>query len=226
MSNTDGFIEEVSEEVRKDQLFAMYKKYGWIAVLAIVGLVGGAGVIEYRKASAMKAAQARGDALISALNMDDAGERAQALGSVVDAGGAEAPVAQLHRAGVLMEQGDTEGALAIFDAMKSGTGIYAQVATLKAIMTRGADMDMDQRMLELDALSAAGNPFRPVALEQKAIALLDGGKKDEAISVLTNLLEEAGVSQAMLARTQQMIVALGGELPSNPQLVTDGANTQ
>jgi len=93
-------------------------------------------------------------------------------------------------------------------------------------MTRGADMDMDQRMLELDALSAAGNPFRPVALEQKAIALLDGGKTDEAISVLTNLLEEAGVSQAMLARAQQTIVALGGELPSAPQLATDGANTQ
>jgi hypothetical protein len=219
VSNTDGFIEEVTEEVRKDQLFAMYKKYGWIAVLAVVGLVGGTGLVEYRKAADASAAQARGDAIITALNNDDAVARSEALAAIASAGGDEAAVAQLHRAGVLIEQDDVDGALAIYDNLKTGTGIYAQVATLKAIMTRGNDMDMDQRMLELDALSAAGNAFRPVALEQKAIALLDAGKTEEAIASLVSLLDEAGVSQAMTSRTQQLIVALGGEVPASPRLV-------
>ena len=40
VSNTDGFIEEVSEEVRKDKLFALYKKYAWIPVVVICSLVG------------------------------------------------------------------------------------------------------------------------------------------------------------------------------------------
>lgn len=226
MSNTDGFIEEVTEEVRKDQLFAMYKKYGWIAILLIVGLVGGAGLLEYRKASAAKAAQERGDALIAALNQDDATARATALGDVAATGGDEAPIALLHQAGVLLEQEDTEGALAIYDSLKSDTGIYAQVATLKAIMVRGNTMDMDTRILELDALSVAGNPFRPIALEQKAIALIDAGKKDEAIAVLKDLVQEAGVSQALVARSQQMIVALGGDLASQAQLLSDGETAQ
>ena len=31
MSNPDSFIEEVTEEVRRDKLFALFRKYGWIA---------------------------------------------------------------------------------------------------------------------------------------------------------------------------------------------------
>ena len=42
MSDTDSFIEEVSEEVRRDKLYATFKKYGWIAALFILVVVGGA----------------------------------------------------------------------------------------------------------------------------------------------------------------------------------------
>lgn len=226
MSNADGFIEEVTEEVRKDQLFAMYKKYGWIAVLAIVGLVGGAGVIEYRKAAAETAAQARGDSLIAALNLDEADARSDALAAIGSSGESTAVIAEFHRAGVLMEQGDRDGALSVFDALKSGDGIYAQVATLKSIMIRGNDMDMDQRMLELDKLATPGNPFRTLAVEQKAVALLDAGKKDEAIETLTMLLDEAGVSQGLSNRTRQLIVSLGGELPPAARLLSSGTSAQ
>ena len=86
MSNTDGFIEEVSEEVRKDKLFALYKKYGWIPVVIICSLVGGAGFLEYQKSSKASAASARGDALIAALNQDDANLRASELESIAENG--------------------------------------------------------------------------------------------------------------------------------------------
>ncbi len=226
MSNTEGFIEEVTEEVRKDRLFAMYKKYSWIAVLAIVGLVGGTALIEYRNASAESAAKIRGDNLIAALNLDDASARVDALASIANSGDSTAALAQFHRAGVLMEQGDRDGALAVFDDLKSGDDIYAQVATLRAIMIRGNDMDMDQRMAELESLAVAGNPFRTLAIEQTAMAQLDAGKKDAAIETLTALLDEAGVSQAMTSRTRQLIVALGGELPSAARLLSSGASAQ
>jgi len=226
VSNTEGFIEEVTEEVRKDRLFAMYKKYSWIAVLAIVGLVGGTALIEYRNASAESAAKIRGDNLIAALNLDDASARVDALASIANSGDSTAALAQFHRAGVLMEQGDRDGALAVFDDLKSGDDIYAQVATLRAIMIRGNDMDMDQRMAELESLAVAGNPFRTLAIEQTAMAQLDAGKKDAAIETLTALLDEAGVSQAMTSRTRQLIVALGGELPSAARLLSSGASAQ
>ena len=221
MSNTDGFIEEVSEEVRKDKLFALYKKYGWIAVLVIFGLVGGAVFLEYQKSASANAAAARGDALIAALEQDDATLRALELNNISNSGGTEVPIAELHRAGVLLEQDDTLGALKIYDSLKSGTDIYAQIATLKAIMVRGSTMNIDDRIKTLETMSAAGNPFRTIALEQKAIAYIDSGDGKEALSVLMSLINEAGVSQALLSRSQQMIVALGGKIPEKINLLSN-----
>ena len=51
VSDTDSFIEEVSEEVRRDRLFKIFKKYAWVAVLIVVLLVGGAAFNEYNKLS-------------------------------------------------------------------------------------------------------------------------------------------------------------------------------
>ena len=42
MSDTDSFIDEVSEEVRRDRLFVLMRKWGWIPILLVVLLVGGA----------------------------------------------------------------------------------------------------------------------------------------------------------------------------------------
>ena len=36
MSDTDSFIDEVTEEVKRDRLFAMMKRYGWIAVVIVL----------------------------------------------------------------------------------------------------------------------------------------------------------------------------------------------
>ena len=52
MSNTDSFIEEVTEEVRNDKLFALFRKYGWIAGLAVVVMVGGTAWSEWNKSNA------------------------------------------------------------------------------------------------------------------------------------------------------------------------------
>ena len=39
MSNTDGFIAEVEEELRRDKFTALLRRYGWIAALAIIALL-------------------------------------------------------------------------------------------------------------------------------------------------------------------------------------------
>ena len=36
MSDTDSFIEEVTEEVRRDRLYKFLRKYAWVGILAVV----------------------------------------------------------------------------------------------------------------------------------------------------------------------------------------------
>ncbi len=216
MSETDSFLDEVAEEVRRDKLYGYARKYGWIAVLAVVLLVGGAAYVEWSKARSEAEAQARGDAVIAALNIDAAPDRAAALAEVAAGAGPAKAVIELRRAAVLTEAGDTDAALAVLDQIAASSEteeIYRELAKLKAVILRGPDMDQGQRMAALDALANPGAPFRTVALEQRAVALLDAGDKDAALEQLQGLLQEPGVSEAMRNRTEQLIIALGGDLP-------------
>ena len=54
MSESESFINEVTEEVRRDRLFRLARRYGWIAVVAVLVIVGAAAVNEWRKAQADK----------------------------------------------------------------------------------------------------------------------------------------------------------------------------
>lgn len=51
MSDTDSFIDEVSEEIRREKLFKTFRKYGWIGVALVVIVVGGTGYREYSRAA-------------------------------------------------------------------------------------------------------------------------------------------------------------------------------
>jgi len=57
VSETDSFIDEVSEEVRRDQLYGVFRKYVWIALGAVFLIVGAAAFNEWRKAQTRSANQ-------------------------------------------------------------------------------------------------------------------------------------------------------------------------
>ena len=47
MSTPDSFIDEVTEEVRRDRLYALLRKYGWVGIAVVVAIVGWASWTEY-----------------------------------------------------------------------------------------------------------------------------------------------------------------------------------
>ena len=79
VSDTDSFIEEVSEEVRRDRLYKVLRKYAWVGILAVVTIVGGTAYLEFQKAQARTEAEAVGTAIINALDISNLEERAEEL---------------------------------------------------------------------------------------------------------------------------------------------------
>lgn len=211
MSQTDSFIEEVTEELRRDQLFATFRKYGWVAALGIVFIVGGAAYYEWRQTTQENSAQAQGDAILSALEGETPEERAEALSMITDEAGL---VARLLEANAYVEAGDEAKALDIFDAIAAQPldPRYTDMAKFKALLIRGATMDPVERTNAFAELSLPGRPYRLIATEQGAIAMLEQGKTEEGLAVLTALLSEAFLPSNLERRVKQIIVANGGDI--------------
>ena len=114
MSSPDSFIDEVTEEVRRDRLFAAFRKYGWVGVLIVLGIVGGAGWNEWTKAQALARAQAFGDAVTDSLDLGGAEDRRAAL-AALPADGDQIAIRQLLLASDPTE--DRAGTLAALDAL-------------------------------------------------------------------------------------------------------------
>lgn len=218
MSDTDSFIDEVTEEVRRDRLFRLMRRYGWIGVLAILVLVGGAAWNEWRKARAEAEAQAFGDALIAALAQDAADARAVALQAVEAPGPGGAAVATLLAAAE-QAQTDAPGAatrlLALADR-DDVPAVYRQIATLKAVALPGAGLSAEARRDRLAPLSQQPGLVRLLAGEQLAMIEIETGARAEALDRLVSLAVDAEATEPLRRRVAQVIVALGEDVPEIP----------
>jgi hypothetical protein len=215
VSNTDSFIEEVTEEVRRDRLYALMRRYGWIAVLAILLLVGGAAWNEWRKAQAQARAAAFGDAILAALAASDTDGRAAALDAIEPPGPGGAAIRDLLAAATIADT-DPAGAAARLLAVADSTGVppvYRQIATLKAAALPGSGLSAEERRARLAPLAAGNGLLRLLAEEQLALIDIETGARDAALERLAALSMDAEATAALRRRATRVIVALGEEPP-------------
>lgn len=212
MSNPDSFIEEVTEEVRRDRLFALFRKYGWIGVLVVLGIVGGAGWTEWQRAQEAARAEHFGDAVLDALDLGAPEERSAALQAVATDGEQTAILKLLLSNDPVADRAGTLAALEALAGDASQPPSYRDLAVLRKVTVAGAEMPVADRRAALDPIAAPGRPYRTLALEQLAYLLVEEGKTDEAIAALTALLDDQESPGGLRARAEQMIVALGGEV--------------
>jgi len=212
VSNPENFIDEVTEEVRRDKLFALMRKYGWIAVTLVVLLVGGAAYNEWSKAQAQAKAEALGDAILATEELEDAAARKAALAELSISGDARAVVTLL--------QADEDGKVAAEQLAEMSDDanlpkMYRDLAALKLVMQADGGLSAEDATARLAPLLQAGAPFRVLAEEQMALVELTNGDKAAAISRLQALLLDEEASRALRQRASQLIVALGGALAAS-----------
>ena len=218
MSQTDSFIDEVTEEVRRERLFGLMKRYGWIAILAVVLLVGGAAWNEWRKAQSRQAAEALGDSLLAALQMEDGAARAEALGVIEPPNPQAAAMVDLMAAAELAGSDPaaaSERLTTLADSPDVAT-IYRQIAILKAASLAEGGLDAQTRRSRLEGLALGSGLVRLLAEEQLAYLDVEEGDAPGAIERLQQIIADEAATAALRRRASQVIVALGGELPEEP----------
>ena len=213
MSNPDSFIDEVTEEVRRDRLFRLFRKFGWIGVVIIIALVGGTAWTEWSKSRDAARAEAFGDALIDALDQGTPEERREAL-AAVPADAEQGAILQLITASDPAE--DKAATLAALDKLAADaslTPVYRDLAVLRRVLVAGADTPAADRRTALEGIAAPGRPYRVLAEEQLAYLLVEEGKTEDAIAALSALMQDQEASGSLRARLGQVVTALGGTPP-------------
>ena len=217
MSDTDSFIDEVNEEVRRDRMFNLFRRYGWIAVAAVLLLVGGAAWNEWRASQAQAQAEAIGDAIVAALNLETASARAAAL-QEIEVTQASA-IVQLLSAAQLASDDRGDEAVAQLTAVHSNEAlplIYRQIAEFKSLVIADAGQSVETRRNGFEGLISSGSALRVLSEEQ--LALLDIGANDVggALVRLQRLLEDSEITPGVRRRVTQLITALGAKPGDTP----------
>jgi hypothetical protein len=210
LSNSDSFIGEVSEEVRRDKLFALFRRYGWIGLVAILALVVATAWNEFQSAKVEARDAAFGDAMLEALDAGDTGARDAALAGIPAADGQQVIRALAQASDPMAGRAEALAALDGLIGQSDLNPVYRDLAVLRRMLILGPEMPAPDRNAALADLSVAGRPYAPVAREMQALALVEAGDTAGAIAAFSALVGDSSSPQGTRSRASALINALGG----------------
>jgi hypothetical protein len=219
VSDTDSFLQEVSEELRRDKLYRNMRKYGWIGLLLVAIIVGGAAYREYQKSQAAQRAQLFGSNIINALNEKNSKDRISKLQEIkAPSDNAKAVLTMLVSAEANNEEASSRDLSNLADVLEDldVDAHYRDLLKFKILLGSAEKMALDERKSAFLKLSEPGNPFRLLAEEQLILIELEQGKIDSAIEKISQVLLDAEITVGLRNRATQMLIALGKD-PSEAQ---------
>lgn len=206
---SESFIREVSEEVRRDRAQGVWKRFGPYVIGGLVALVLAVGVDALLTAQRVAAAREAGAALIAAGERADPAARAEALasaGAAMDPG--PALLARLAEAAALAGSGDAAAAAALYGQTGPGdAAALGELAALRAGLLRIETEGPEAAGVALAPLTDPGRPFRLLALEALGVAKLASGDRVGAVEAFETALSDPAVTETLAARLTQLKAA-------------------
>jgi hypothetical protein len=222
------FINEVEEELRKDDYNRLLKKYGPFIGIILFLIVAGSGFLEYRKYANDKEAQAVSAVYTAADKKLDQGQPDEAVAGFVELGatGPEgyAGLALMRAAAIRQDQGDLAGAIRHFDqaADKFSIPRHKQLAQLKAaylLADQGAYSDVIARVTPLAETDA---PYEFLARELLGYAFSESGDASSAREQFAYLTSIPGVPATVKQRAEQSMALMSTKSSiSAPEPITE-----
>lgn len=215
----DAFLREVDEEYRRSQLAGLWKRYGTLAIAALVlGLAALAGWLFWQDRQAKTAGEA-GAALIRATEQLEVGEGARArpvLETMTrDGPGAYAGLARMVLANDALAGGDRAKARGLYEAVANDSSLpqpLRDAALVKAVRTGFDQMRPADVIAKLKPLAVPGNPWFAVAGELVAVAHFKDGKPEAAKPILIAMVKDEKLGPSLRTRAAQLAIAAGVDI--------------
>ncbi|MFM9844859.1 MAG: tetratricopeptide repeat protein [Dongiaceae bacterium] len=207
-------FQEVDEEVRREKMQRLWRRYGGYAAAAGVAiLLGAAGYIGWQKYSEHQADQ-RAEAFSAAIAMiadPDPAKAKAALQTLAQGGDGIAVLARFRAAALQIAAKDETGAVAAYDGIAadgSVPGPFRDAAAMLAAMHLVDTADQAEMKLRLESKTAAPNPWRFTALELLALAAQRAGDLEQARKIYTQLADDLETPSGLRGRAAEMLTAL------------------
>ena len=210
---TDLF-EEVEENLRRDQLQTIWKKYGALFIAAAAALVVGVGGVGmYRSWTADRSNDASQEfvTLQQLAATDPQAAEPKFAAFAKSAPGGYKALAEMERAGVLQANGDLPGALLAFEnaARLSSDSAVKQSAQLRAAYIAAESTPFDALETRVKPLIDGGGAFGYLARELLAIEAFEAGKPDRARAEFDYLATAFDAPQGVRERAQRYGAVIG-----------------
>jgi hypothetical protein len=212
---TDHFMREVQEEMRKERLAQIWDRYGVFIVGAAVLLVlavGGYKYAEYRSLSSREAAGLEFERAARLAAEGKSQEAHRAFEAMIKgAPPGYGTLARLRNAGAFAAEGKRDEAVAAYDAVARDAGadqLLRDYATLQAAMLRVDVADWTEMQNRLKDLTNDNNAWRAPARELLGLAAMKAGNEDEARKAFEQILADSAAPPSTAERARILMTVL------------------
>lgn len=215
------FIREVDEELRRDQLKALWKRFAPLIIgvcfLVVAVTAGYRGWMWWEE---RKAAQA-GDRFMEALAKIEGGSReegeAELAAIAADSDVGYSALARLRLAGEKAGAGAKKEALDAYDAVAADSAAPVPLrdfARMRAALLALDTGDLAGARERATQLNVAGNAWRHVAREVIGTAAYQAGDLAAAREAFTEIQQDAQTPPDLWQRSGAMVLLIDGQLPA------------
>ena len=213
----EHLFREVDEEVRRDRFEALGKRYGkyigggvTLAVLLAVAVVLW---LQFQERKGLET----GDRFSAAAQLVGDGELEQAVDEFAalaeTAGAGYRMLARLRQAALLIDLGDTDDAIAVYEEVAADSSVdrvYRDLAVLLSVTHQADDGDPATLTDLLADLNDDANPWRFSARELIGVIAIRSGDTQRARDVFAELSGDLDAPPGVRSRAAELLAALGG----------------
>ncbi len=212
---TDHFMREVQDEMRKERLSRIWDRYGVFIAAAAVLLVLGVGGYQFAEHRSLTSRQVAGQEFEAATRLAADGkaqEAHQAFETMVkNAPPGYGTLARLRNAGAYAAEGKRAEAVAAYDAVSKDTSadpLLRDFATLQAALLRVDAADWTEMQNRLKDLTNDTNAWRAPARELLGLAAMKAGNQEEARKAFEQILADSAAPPSTAERARILMTIL------------------